>query len=393
MDKIQHVTTSKSPVAEKPLSIWKRIHWVNAVFLIACPLVVLVLVPFDYFYSGMSYGLIALLVGAWMATNLTITAGYHRLIAHRSYEAKPVLKLLYLIFGAAAFQGSALKWGSDHRRHHKYVDLETDPYAITKGFWYAHIGWLFLKEDPDHEKAFAADLKADPLVAWQHKYYIPLAIAVGFLLPTLVGWVFFDRLGGGLLYGGFVRILISHHSTFFINSLCHMWGRRPYSLMTSARDNFVLAVLTCGEGYHNYHHRFEADYRNGIRWYHWDPTKWFIQIAAYFKMAKNLRRISDVEILKAKLAVQENMLMQKGRYNERIQLLRARIEENYKHFLRIKKSYQDLKQDLRSQGQLKLDQGRVRLNQLQFEMAAAKIEFQAAIRQWNLVLQSDMAFA
>ena len=140
-----------------------------------------------------------------------------------------------------------MKWASEHRRHHRKVDTNEDPYTIKKGFWYAHIGWLFFKEEPRYQGQYADDLKADWMVRLQHNYYRAIAIFVGFGIPTLIGWAFGDALGG-FLWGGILRIVICHHFTFFINSLCHMWGRQTYSDTVTARDNSFLAVLTYGGG-------------------------------------------------------------------------------------------------------------------------------------------------
>lgn len=345
---------------------YSRLNWTNTLFLIISPLIVLSLVPVELYFRGLDYRLFTLFVVSCFATSISITGGYHRLFAHRSYQAHWLVRLFYLVFGAAALQGSAIKWCSDHRRHHRNVDTEKDPYSIKKGFFYAHIGWVFLKEPKDYEKNFAADLTKDPLVQWQHKYYVPLAIIFGFLLPTLVGWMF-GRPDGGLLYGGFARVVLTHHCTFFINSLCHMWGSRPFTHAVTARDNFVLAFLTYGEGYHNFHHKFEADYRNGFRWYHWDPTKWLIKALSYLKLTSNLRKIPETEILRAKLAVQEQHLRMRGYYDERMAALRVKVEEAHRKIQQMKMRYNEIKRDRR----MRID----------FELA--KIELRAALRQWQ----------
>ncbi|MBI3352718.1 MAG: fatty acid desaturase [Nitrospirae bacterium] len=238
-----------------------------------------------------------------------MTGGYHRLFSHKSYEAHPVIRGFFLLFGAAAFQKSAVKWCSDHRDHHRYVDQLNDPYSIQKGFFYAHIGWVFLK---DRENSFdnVRDLREDPLVFWQHRHYFPIAVFMGFVLPFLLGFLFNDP-WGGLLWGGFVRTVLVHHSTFLINSLSHYIGKQPYSLKNSSRDNMFTALLTFGEGYHNYHHQFQYDYRNGIRWYQWDPTKWLIKSLEWVRFVKRLKKAPDEHIFKAKILVQRERLIKK----------------------------------------------------------------------------------
>ena len=163
-------------------------------------------------------------------------------------------------------------WARDHRDHHRFVDSDRDPYDARRGFWWSHVLWVFFADDGSRGFAQVPDLTRDPLVMLQHRLRLVLGIGLGLGLPTLVG-ACFGRPLGGLLWGGFLRIVLVHHTTFFINSLAHMWGSRPYSEDVSARDNGFLALFTHGEGFHNFHHRFPTDFRNGIRWYHWDPFR------------------------------------------------------------------------------------------------------------------------
>lgn len=363
----------------------KRINWLNTLFLIISPILVAIFLPLHLIYEGFDWRLGALFVFYALATGLSITGGYHRLFAHRSYEAGLPIKLFYLIFGAAALEGSALKWCSDHRRHHKNVDTDEDPYNINKGFFHAHMGWVFLKDDPRYVDQKAPDLKADALVAWQDRNVFPIAIYVGFLLPTLIGLAFGSP-WGGMLYGCLLRVVITHHATFFINSLCHMWGSQPYGDKTSARDNFVLAFVTHGEGYHNFHHRFEADYRNGIRWYHWDPTKWLIKSLSFLGLTKNLRKVSEAEILKAKIIAVEKKLITVGFYDERMQELRLKIEETHKKILVFRRRYEEMKKDITAN---KAEA----IKQIKRDLAVAKLEFKATFKQWQQMTEMRLAMA
>ncbi len=338
---------------------YKRLNWVNAIFLIVTPVIVSIFIPLNIIFHGFDWRLVLIFILGCLATSVSITGGYHRLFAHRSYEANWLLKLFYLVFGAAALQGSAIKWCSDHRRHHKHVDTDVDPYSISKGFLFAHVGWVFLKDDPQYREFRSQDLKADPLVVWQNKYYFLLAVIVGFGIPTLIGLAFGSP-WGGLLWGGFARVVITHHCTFFINSLCHMWGKQPYGKKNSARDNFVLAFFTYGEGYHNFHHRFEADYRNGVRWYQWDPTKWWIRSLSFFKLTRNLKRVPDSEILKARLQADESLFIAAGSYNERLREIKTNIEERLRQMAQFRKE------------------------KLKFEFKSARIELRALLAQWRL---------
>jgi stearoyl-CoA desaturase (delta-9 desaturase) len=217
-----------------------------------------------------------LTIGLYLCVGMSICAGYHRFFSHKSYECSPAVQVFYAIFGALAAQNSILWWSSSHRVHHKYVDKDWDPYNIKRGFWWAHILWIFYRNDErDETFANSLDLKANKVVMWQHRWHKVILLVVGFGLPTLIGAAFGDPIAG-LLWGGFLRIAIIHHTTFFVNSLAHALGEPIYNAEVSARDNWLVAMLTLGEGYHSFHHRFPADFRNGIRWYHWDPAKWFI---------------------------------------------------------------------------------------------------------------------
>ncbi|MEZ5965007.1 MAG: fatty acid desaturase [Planctomycetota bacterium] len=230
-----------------------------------------------------------------MLCGLSITGGYHRLLSHGAYTASAPLRVLYLLFGAASVQNSALRWAADHRAHHANVDGDDDPYNITRGFWWAHVGWIVFKAPSGKNMALVRDLQRDPLVRLQDRFYVPLAILMGAVVPMVIGALWGDAIGT-MLVAGWLRLVLQWHATFSVNSLAHCVGRQPYSTRSSARDSFLVALVTLGEGYHNFHHHFQIDYRNGIRWYHFDPTKWFVWLAAKVRLASDLRRASSEQI-------------------------------------------------------------------------------------------------
>ncbi len=184
--------------------------------------------------------------------------------------------------------------------HHKYVDRDWDPYNIKRGFWWAHILWIFYK-NPDVDFSNAKDLVANPVVMWQHRWHKAILILGGFGIPTLIGAAFGDPIAG-LLWGGFLRLAIIHHTTFFVNSLAHTWGKPVFNAEVSARDNWGVALLTLGEGYHSFHHRFPADFRNGLLWYQWDPAKWVIRGLKASGLAKDLVATPPPQIEQARLS-------------------------------------------------------------------------------------------
>jgi stearoyl-CoA desaturase (delta-9 desaturase) len=242
----------------------------------------------------------ALFLALYALIGISVTAGYHRLFTHRSYECHPAVQAFYLFFGAMALQNSILAWASDHRAHHRYVDRDWDPYNIRRGGWWAHILWIFYKNAEGRTFDDVPDLRDNALVRLQHRFSSPIGIVGGLGLPAAIGWAFGDPLGG-LLWGGFLRLVVIHHTTFFVNSIAHLYGTRPYTEENSARDNPWVALVTNGEGYHNFHHRFPADFRNGIRWYQWDPSKWWIRALGAVGLARRLRSTPQLMIERSRL--------------------------------------------------------------------------------------------
>jgi stearoyl-CoA desaturase (delta-9 desaturase) len=219
---------------------------------------------------------------------------------------------LFALGGAFALQNDVLNWASDHRRHHQHVDNnDNDPYSAGRGFWFSHIGWILRHYDSaKNDFSNVKDLQRDPIVMWQHKNYLALVLIMNIGLPAFIGFLHGDIIAG-LLLGGLLRLVLSQHATYFINSLAHMWGTRPYSDNSSARDNTLLALITYGEGYHNYHHTFQWDYRNGIRWWHFDPTKWLIRSLERAGLASGLKRCAPDKIERAKLERQFQLATEK----------------------------------------------------------------------------------
>lgn len=266
-------------------------NWGPFIFIAGYHLLLVALLPL--YLQHFSWLSLLLAVIAYFLGGVSITAGYHRLFSHKSYEAHPVLESLVLFFSTLAFQASALVWSHDHRLHHKHVDTDRDPYSIKKGFWYAHIGWIFSAER-EYQSSIVRDLEKNPRVMFQFRHLTAVTIVANLLVVGLAALVVHPL---AALYAVFLlRTFAIHHCTWFINSLAHTWGARTYVRELTAVDNAILAVLTFGEGYHNYHHAFASDYRNGIRWYHYDITKWLIWLASKVGWARDLRSVSDLRV-------------------------------------------------------------------------------------------------
>lgn len=283
-------------------------NWPTGIFVIFYHVMLLAVWPFYFSYTPPSAAMWAVFVGLFFATGISITAGYHRYYSHLTYKAHPAVEAVLLFFATMSAQGSALRWSYEHRNHHAFVDTDRDPYSIKKGFLFAHMLWLFSKPKPIESKV-VADLIRNPRVMFQHNYYPYLMAASNILMFLFVGWLLNDYVGSFVLTW-WTRIFMLHHCTWFINSLAHTWGVRPFSQEESAVDNYCISLLTFGEGYHNYHHTFANDYRNGIRWYHFDPTKWLIWTLHRLGLAHGLKRVNKYHVKERLLADHKQELME-----------------------------------------------------------------------------------
>lgn len=344
---------------------------------ISITLLVLYLVLSDNYTAAQLAGNIFFATLFAVMTNLSITMGYHRLFAHKSYEAHPWLESFLLFISAGAFQGSCLKWASDHRIHHRFEDTDKDPYSINKGFWYAHMGWMMQNESVNLPIQ-APDLEKNKRIYFQHKYYLISAVLVGYILPLVIGGLIGNAFFG-LIIGGGLRIFLTQQSTFFVNSLSHTLGKTPYSSEKTAKDSIVVAFLTHGEGFHNFHHKFQFDYRNGIRWYHWDPTKWSIQLAHLVGLAKKLKTVNFSDILKARLEVESEKFVNSKFYHERLAPVYEKVIQSQIRFEKLKAEYNGNRQ--------------ARVTALKAEMKLAQIEFKYHMKKWKVLIQSANTFS
>ena len=294
-------------------------------------------------YSGWAWAFFAFFL---VFNGIGIGSGYHRLWSHRTYKAHPALRWFLAIMGGMALQNSIIVWSARHRIHHRDVDdNDRDPYSIGRGFWFAHIGWM-LRDYPSGEVDYSVvrDLENDPVAAWQHRWYWSLVWITNVGVPLLLGWIVGD-LWGVFLLAGVARLVVNHHVTFFINSLAHMWGRQPYTDENSARDQHFLALITYGEGYHNYHHMFQSDYRCGIRWWHLDINKWFISACALLGLASGRRRAPAFKVLRARLNMDFKRARQRLEQGEVNPRWREQLEKEYAQFVETIREWQQLQME------------------------------------------------
>lgn len=362
----------------------KKINWTTTVFFILTPIFGVAGTLAVLLTHGFNRATLILSLFYIIATGLSITAGYHRLFAHGAYEARAWVKWFYILFGAAAFQGSVLEWSTDHRDHHRYTDQEQDPYSIKKGFWFAHIGWIFYLDSAKRDFKNIEDLSKDPLLRWQHKYYTAIAIFMCFLLPLFLGMLWKDP-WGGLFIAGALRVSINHHLTFFINSFCHLLGKRTYSTL-SARDNWILSLFTYGEGYHNFHHQFASDYRNGVCWYHFDPSKWLIWLLHKIKSASHLKRVDHELIQKCRVQAEHQELNRvkdicPHRKEELVKPIAEKIHQLYAQLVRLRRELSHFKINK----VLIKAQDRIHLKECKHKILQCKREFYFTLKQWSKI--------
>lgn len=373
----------------------EAMNWKNIIVFAIITLGTVVGAPLYIWKYGITVSEVLLTVIFMIATGMGITVGYHRLFAHLTFQAHPVIKFIFLFFGAAAFEQSALKWASQHRDHHRYVDTDLDPYNIKQGFFYAHMGWLIFWKHSFNDTS-APDLQKDAMVMHQHKYYVLWALGAGLVFPVLIGAMMGHALGA-FIFAVCVRLMVVYNATFCINSVCHMFGTATYDIYSTAKDHWLVALITNGEGYHNFHHRFPSDYRNGVRWYHWDPSKWLIQAMAFCGMAWDLKSVSKFRILEARLSAEKQRVrdwasqthdattLEKVYQNihDRYELLRGRLTE----WEKASKEYQ-----LYLYGKL-TEQSKTLKAALHKKMHSSKDEFREERADWRRLVRSPLGFA
>jgi stearoyl-CoA desaturase (delta-9 desaturase) len=225
---------------------------------------------------------IALMLVFYLISGLGITIGFHRMLTHKSFETSKPLKALFLIMGCMAWEGNPITWASTHIKHHAHSDQDDDPHSPLVSLWHAHLGWIFSEvADPD---TYGTWLRKDPVVVWVDRAWLLWAL-LGVAIPFLIGgW-------SGLLWGGLVRICLTHHITWSVNSVCHTFGRRPYRTQDASRNNGLIGLLAFGEGWHNNHHAFPRSAFHGMEWWQFDLSAVLIRILEATKLVWQVYRV------------------------------------------------------------------------------------------------------
>ena len=241
----------------------------------------------------------------YLLTGLGVTVGFHRLLTHRSFKTRPAVRAILTILGSAAIEGPAISWVADHRKHHAFADKLGDPHSphvdhgvgwsgALRGLMHAHVGWLFRHDQRGARARYAPDLLADPVVRFVDRTFFVWAIG-GLALAFGLGWAIGGSLAAGLtglLWGGAIRMLVLHHVTYSINSICHVFGRRSFATKDESRNVFWLALPSFGESWHNNHHAFPTSAEHGLGRWQLDPSALVIRALERCGLAWDVVRVS-----------------------------------------------------------------------------------------------------
>jgi stearoyl-CoA desaturase (Delta-9 desaturase) len=271
----------------------------------AVPFAALAVVGWQLWNDALRWSDLIVFAICYVATGLGVTVGFHRLFTHRAFKTNRWMRGALAILGSAAIEGPVISWVADHRKHHAFSDCEGDPHSphvdhghgwrgALKGLWHAHVGWLFIHTNRGNKRRYAPDLLKDPVIRFVDRTFLVWAI-LGLLVPFGLGYL----IGGtahaaltALVWGGFVRMLVVHHVTYSINSLCHFFGRRAFATGDESRNLFWLAPFTFGESWHNNHHAFPTSFAHGMRRWQLDPSAAIIRLMEKFGLAWDVVRIS-----------------------------------------------------------------------------------------------------
>lgn len=303
----QHIATAP-PVHSVPV----RLKSVN-LLAVLLPILGLLAAMALLWGHGFGWTYLGLLLGFYLLTAFGITVGFHRLFTHRAFDTYAPIRATLAILGSMAVQGPLLQWVAWHRRHHQHSDEEGDPHSphtheesglkgVLVGLFHSHVGWMIWNRDTDDSR-YVGDLRKDRLLLWIDKSF-PLWVIVGLVAPAAIGGLATRSWMGallGFLWGGVVRVLLVHHVTWSVNSVCHIWGAQPFNSRDESRNNLIVGVLGMGEGWHNTHHAFPTSARHGLSWWQLDVSYLLIRLLSAMGLAWDVR-VPSPEAIAAKRA-------------------------------------------------------------------------------------------
>ena len=296
---------SEAPDDIAPVGNLRRVQIITGIVTVA-PVVSLFFVAWQLWANLLGWNDIFTFLVLYVPTGLGVTVGFHRLFTHRSFKTTRWLRATFAILGSAAIEGPVISWVADHRKHHAFSDRVGDPHSphvehgrgwrgAARGLAHAHVGWLFVHTHRARRERYAPDLIADPMMRWLDRTFLVWAVgglAAAFWLGWLFGGTVHDGLTG-LLWGGAVRILVLHHVTYSVNSLCHFFGRQRFDVRDESRNLAWLAPLSFGEAWHNNHHAFPTSAEHGLRRREVDPSARVIAALERLGLAWDVVRVSS----------------------------------------------------------------------------------------------------
>lgn len=277
-----------APELEKPLG-----QKIGVLVVVVVPFLATIYAMVMLWNSWVTWVDVALMLVLYVISGIGITVGFHRMLTHKSFETSRPVKAILLIMGCLAVEGPPMEWASTHIQHHAHSDGEDDPHSPLEGLWHSHVGWLFSHKN--NIEVYGTWLKKDPTVVWVSKYWL-VFVALGLIVPALIaGW-------SGLIWGGLVRIFLTHHITWSVNSICHTFGSRDYQTRDASRNNFVVGLLAFGEGWHNNHHAFPRSAFHGLRWWQVDISAYLIRAMERLGLVWNVYRVKESDLRKRVIA-------------------------------------------------------------------------------------------
>jgi stearoyl-CoA desaturase (Delta-9 desaturase) len=272
--------------------------------------------------GGIGWGEVFVMIAMYSLAGFGVTIGFHRLLTHRAFETSRFMRLLLAVLGSSAAQGMAIKWCATHRRHHQQADREGDPHSphlhgegameFLRGLWHAHVGWCFGADEPDLGKSVGDLLRDRGMLLVDQLYF--LWVGLGIVLPGVALGLWYHSWGGfvsGAIWGGLVRIFLMQHVTWSVNSVCHVWGRRPFKNSDHSTNNLPVAIVSLGEGWHNNHHAFPTSARHGLYWWQFDATYVVIVVMKWMGLIWNVRVPSESAMM-AKKVVGDRVVVEVG---------------------------------------------------------------------------------
>jgi stearoyl-CoA desaturase (delta-9 desaturase) len=263
---------------------------------------------------GFHWDDLLILAGSYVVCAFGTTIGFHRYFSHRGFETSPVVKAVLAVLGCMTVQGPLTQWVTDHRKHHALSDKEGDPHsphagfgeggwAALRGFLHAHVGWMFTNLGMEQGRAYGKDLYEDRLIRTIDRLYL-LWVILTLGIPFAIGYPFGGVARGleAMVWGGLVRIFLYQHATFSVNSICHMFGRKDYPARDESRNNWLVALLVFGEGWHNNHHAFPSSARHGLRRWQLDVSWWVIHGLEKLGLVWNVRVPAQDQIARRRIA-------------------------------------------------------------------------------------------